>query len=190
MGKLYEITGLDAAGKGVQCQLLKEYFARKGQVQLLKYPNPNSKIGELIYKALQEGNFNNYMMQGFQTLCRLEDQTKIIFLLRNGYNVVCDRYIVDSLVYGSCDQVDYNWIFDINSHLVQPDISIYIDITVDESFKRRAGRRDFYESDYDFMTKIRHTYLQEFKKMPQGYIVDGMQPVIDVYRDIIRLIEC
>ena len=189
MGKLLSITGIDGSGKTTQVQLLKEYLSKKKQTYLLKFPNKESEMGRLIYKQLEDPNHDPYFMQGAQTLCRLENQTKIIFLLNSGYDIICDRYIVDSVVYGSCAGVNADWIVDINSHLVQPDIDIYIDIPVEESFKRREVRRDSYESNFEFLQKVRDLYRYEFSKQGNRYIIDGIQSVEDIQKQIRYLIE-
>ena len=44
--------------------------------------------------------------------------------------------------------------------LPQADVNILIDISVEESFKRRPERRDRYEVDADYMQKVRNGYLR------------------------------
>ncbi len=189
MGKLIQITGIDSSGKETQAKMLSDYLKKKGQTMLMSFPDYTTNIGKEIKEMLQQPKIKHHLLQGLMTVNRQEKQTEIIQLLRSGYNVVCDRYIVDCLVYGEVSGVNYNWLFDINSHFVQPDISILVNITVDESFKRRPKREDSYEKDYHFLNEVRSKYLDHFRNLHNGYILNGMQPPLQIHKEIIRLIE-
>ena len=117
------------------------------------------------------------------------------------------------LVYGGLDGLDVQWIEKTNASLPQPDVWIYLDIPIEESFKRRPERRDRYESDRAYLEKVREGYLKLFEEKhhlghscPCGgegfanhkcpgcgscgrwYVVDGMGSIEEVHQRIMAVL--
>lgn len=119
---------------------------------------------------------------------------------RHSYHLgVFDRYILDAIAYGQIDGLDRDWLVHVHRALPQPSIAIVIDITVEESMRRRPERRDYYEKDGAKLEKVRAKYLEEAElgkrlvhpdlSVESRHVVNGMQPVEAVTADIMQLIE-
>lgn len=183
------VESIDAGGKQTQTKLLAEYL----EGVRIAFPCYETPVGQAIFNNLTDHwkatdkLENAYVLQCMMTANRLELVTKIEFYQKSGVSIVFDRYVISALVYGKLDGLPVEWIERIQAQLPQPDINILIDITVEESFKRRPERRDRYESDKEFLYKVRQEYLNLFKE--RGYhIVDGIGTVEEVHERILRLI--
>lgn len=180
-----------------------------------KFPNYDNVTGRAILSHLEskwrclefdeEGDdvYDKYhdamSFQCIQTANRVETLPNRMFDSMSPLSkvVVTDRYSASAMAYGSMDGLDIDWIEKINSVLPSPDIYFLIDISVDESIDRRPGRRDRYESDIEYLQKVRQTYLAIFEertgphrtKGSRWVIINGQQPESDVFADIIAELE-
>jgi thymidylate kinase len=109
--------------------------------------------------------------------------------------LVLDRYVLSAFVYGQVDGLDLGWLETTHDVLPQADITFYLDVSVEESVRRRPDRRDYYEKNLEKLGKVRDRYLKEIAERGEGsqrtfYKVDGMQPV-DVITEYIveRIVE-
>jgi dTMP kinase len=111
--------------------------------------------------------------------------------LAQGNWVVCDRFVDATYAYQGAgrgiatkhiDQLT-NWLL---PNLI-PDLTLLLDLSVDESFKRISGKRKdrFEVEDHAFFTKIREAYLDRAKNEPKRFtIIDAKQPHEAVAADI------
>ena len=79
--------------------------------------------------------------------------------LEQGRHVVCDRYLLSSLAYQGTE-VEPEWILEINRFAPRPDVTIFLDLDVDEAMNRmRRSRwtRDVYENR-DLQLAVRDRY--------------------------------
>lgn len=139
------------------------------------------------------------VFQCLQTVNRFELLPVINAYLEAGRPLVFDRYTASAMVYGTLDGLDPDWIELINMSLPQPDVWIYLDIPIEESFKRRPERRDRYESDRAYLEKVREGYLRLFREKAIGqikteyahgwYIVNGLGTVEEVHERILGVIK-
>lgn len=197
------IEGGDAAAKRTQSLLLAE---RLGAVRF-SFPDYTTPMGEVILGHLKQKWYcardseeKKYGGDGVTAPCdaavfqacmvvnRLEVLPAIKQALAAGQSVVFDRYYASALVYGGLDGLDEEWISKIQSPMPEPDLFILLDISVEESVKRRPERRDRYEEDLSFMERVRERYLQLFAaKAAAGLpwqIVDGTGTVEDVHKRV------
>jgi thymidylate kinase len=104
--------------------------------------------------------------------------------------LICDRYSPSGIAYGVADGLDYEFLKKIHQALPVPTHSFYLDITVEESFRRRPKRDDQYEADTARLTKAREVYLRYFQEGGRSFhILDGKRPAGDITREIVSIIE-
>lgn len=184
---IVSIEGLDASGKDLQCSLL----IKKIEAELIKFPDYSTTIGRVILDFLNNENLmderNAWTFQGLQFINRAEWATKINDLKLQNKNIVFNRYSLSSVAYGQSSGVDADWIKNINKLLPQPDVTFYLDITVEESLKRRPNRRDSYELNTIFLEKVRQSYLTLCDSGMAVYI-NGMQSPEAVHNEILNQI--
>jgi dTMP kinase len=108
--------------------------------------------------------------------------------------LILDRYYGSGLVYGSVDGLSDEFLNEIHLSLPRPDLWVYVDISPEESFRRRLVRDDKYESDFNFLKKVRKRYAEwvvatNGKEDPSIFTVNGQQSVEDVRAEILNVID-
>jgi dTMP kinase len=79
--------------------------------------------------------------------------------------VLCDRFDASSVAFQSggrgLDRAEIDWLNNFATKKIRPDLYVLLDITVEESEKRRAHREaDRFEREaHDFHERVRKTYL-------------------------------
>lgn len=108
--------------------------------------------------------------------------------------LVLDRYYMSGIVYSQVDGLDRGWLEDIHEVLPRADLFCLLDVDVEEGFKRRPERLDYYEKNKDKQLKVREVYLTEFLRRggsePDTYhILDGMEPAATITQRIFELVK-
>ena len=97
--------------------------------------------------------------------------------LRNGKIVICDRYADSTMAYQSYGRgLDLEMVRTINQVAIQrlkPDLTVLLDISIEEGFARKRGsRRDrFEQEDVPFHQRVRQGYLELSADDPQRWLV-------------------
>lgn len=210
MGIFISIEGLDASGKHTQTEKLKTYFEKQTGKNVVKFDFPKyaSITGEMIkghltgdWRAEMTDNYNlvfrdhsptyaldvgTYLFQCCQITNRLECLPDQIWNQAVGDVFIADRYNASAYAYGKAFGLDLDWLFKIHKHLPQPDLNVFLDITVEESFARRPERRDNYEKNATMLNDVRNCYIDIFKQLGSSYaIIDAAGSVDDVFSKIL-----
>ncbi len=196
---LLSIEGIDASGKATQTEKLRKYISNLNlKVEKLNFPKYDSITGKLI-KDYLSGNTkissNNilneaYLFQCTQIVNRLECLPKDIWTADSDTIYISDRYNTSAIAYGLASNLDFEWLYKAQEHLPTPKFNVFIDIPVEESFRRRPDRRDQYEKNKDLLIKVRQSYLEIFNRMSEGhFIVDGMKSEEEVFQNILKIID-
>lgn len=196
---LYAIEGIDASGKKTQAEMLA---AKLGpQASYWAFPQYRTRSGRIIGQLLRreievtsdDPLVTATVLQAMFTLNRYE-ALELLDMHRSKLEIdlILDRYLTSGLVYGQADGLPLRWLLDIHSGLPPADLWIFIDIPIEESFRRRPERRDKYEKDSALLTKVDALYrtLFSFPCLPGKWAtVDGMGSVEDVHARIMREVE-
>jgi dTMP kinase len=165
-GILIQVEGTDKAGKQTQTEWLAKMLAIDGYtVSLIPFPQYDTPAGKLIYDFLHgylpfSPADQPHLTQAIYTINRYECQQRIERALTEGKIVICDRYIGSSIAYGMGDGLPLDWILQISHSLVQPDITVILEIS-DEEYARRCNNYsvlDHYESKLEYIRKARVLY--------------------------------
>jgi len=181
----------DGSGKGTQAQIL----AKQLDAIVISFPNYQTESGKHIKDYLQKlwragyslnpkgpydtqfGTLNAYLLQSLMTTNRLEAVDTINNYVSNGNTVILDRYYGSAIVYGQVDGLPKGWLETVHKTLPEPDLWLFIDTPVEDSFKRRPIRRDAYEADRVFLDKVHQKYVELFnekrKDNKSWAIIDG-----------------
>lgn len=183
-GLLIAVEGVDKSGKETQVDELAKQFIMDGQeVITIDFPSDDSVTGQAI-RAILEGYHpldrreNAVELQALFAINRYEQQTRIETALMQGKVVICDRYIASGLVYGMNAGVDSQWLYDIHHSLVQPDITVLLDIDRD-TYLTRCGNYDeldSFEQDTAFIDSAMKLYAQ-LAEQNEWVMLDGKLPV-------------
>ena len=170
-GLFITFEGIDGCGKTTQIELLREFLDSKGIANTVIREPGGTEVGEKIRQLLLDKK--NSDMTSLTELLLFEAaraqivEEKIKPALDDGICVICDRFYDSSLAYqGVARGMGTDIVKMLNNVAVagvDPDITFFLDISVEESIARRKSRGD--ESDRiesagdSFIEKVRQGYL-------------------------------
>ncbi len=191
-GKFIVIEGLDGSGASTQVAMLSEYLASKGYKVLITKEPTNNLVGGLIRGQLtHEWKSNPECLQLLFAADRSHHLEKeIIPALEKGFIVISDRYMYSSLAFGSID-CDIEWLENINSKFLKPDVSVILNVPPEVSVERIAHSRAGFElfEDKTKLEKVRAAFDKLSKEQKDIIVIDGTLPVNKVSMAIVREVQ-
>jgi len=194
--------GIDFCGKSTQVDFLKTYLKQTGKkVKLIREPGGtliSERVREILLDKNNSGMVNETELLLFSASRAQLVQEIIIPYLKDGYYVISDRFY-DSLTayqgYGRGMSLDF--IDQLNKFVAKnavPDITFFIDVTLEEVSKRKA-RLQLFEPDRiessknDFYSKVRDGFIEISKKEKRFITIDGSLDVREIHSIIVKEIE-
>ena len=174
------IEGLDGCGKTTQAKLLVKKLWKSHNAVYTAEPS-RGKIGAFIRKSYLYGEkrLSSTVEALLFAADRLEHvENEVLLALRQGRQVVCDRYVYSSLAYQGAAGLSLQWIEKVNEHALCPDLAIFIDVDPNIVMERLKPRRSVMET-LETQQKVRDIYLKFVKKGELARI-DGDKPKKDV----------
>jgi dTMP kinase len=182
------IEGLDGSGKTTQANLLANRLSHNHSVVLTAEPS-RGKIGTFIRDGcLYEDKRLPVEAEALLFAAdRVEHMQKELNpALNEGKLVICDRYIYSSLAYQGSAGLSLDWIKTINSRALQPDFSIFIDVTPERVLERLKRRKSVMET-LGTQQKVREIYLK-YVKNGELILVNGDKPRNVVSDELFRVV--
>jgi dTMP kinase len=178
------VEGLDGSGKTTQAKLLTEKLCEKYIAVYTAEPS-RGKIGAFIRDScLYEGKRLPTEAEALLFAAdRIEHvQNEVAPALDEGKIVICDRYVYSSLAYQGNAGLSLAWIKTINARALQPDFSIFIDVSPERVLERLQRKKSVMET-LEIQQKVREVYL---KFVDEGELIriDGDKP-IDAVADVL-----
>lgn len=196
--KFIAFEGIDGAGKSTLIKLLNEkLIQQKIETHITAEPTKNH-IGKIIRQILSgEKEGDERTIASLFLADRIDHLTHseygIMQYLSAGVNVITDRYYLSSYAY-HVPHVSLDWVMEANSicaKVKRPDITFFIDISVDESMNRitnsRAGLEIF--ETRERITQVRQNYFDAIERVKDEeniVVVNGEQEVEMVFDEIIK----
>jgi dTMP kinase len=152
-GRLFVVEGIDGSGKTTQLALLGKWLTASGHRVFVTEWNSS----ELVKVATKAGKKKNALTPMTFSLLHATDFAdrllyKIIPPLKAGMIVLADRYAFTAFARDAARGVDRQWVRDLYSFAVRPDLAVYFRVTIDVSLDRLLARRvklKFYEAGMD-----------------------------------------
>ncbi|MBK8480534.1 MAG: dTMP kinase [Proteobacteria bacterium] len=153
-GRLVALEGIDGSGTTTQTRLLVDALARRSgpQRRAAGTCEPSrGPLGRLLREALTaRPSLDPGAMALVFAADRLDHWTREIApLLREGVDVVTDRYVYSSLAYQSVFLPE-SWVFAINARAPEPCLTIYLQLDstlAAQRRQRRGGVVELYETE-------------------------------------------
>ena len=163
------LEGSEGAGKSTLIKHLKKYFLdRKIEFIFTKEPGATDEGAKFRKLLLDKSVELDPLSETFLILAdRLEHVRKIINpALEENKNVLSDRYLDSTYAYqGAGRKINKDELDKLIKPLKfpVPDLTIYLDLPVEEGLRRAKGRDRldrFEEEELDFFERIRNSYLK------------------------------
>ena len=197
------IEGADGAGTTTQSKLLADHFRAQGREVVLTFEPTLSHVGQVARQAVTAmEDIDERSVALLFAADRIEHCERVIRpALARGAFVICDRYVMSSLVYqtlslfGSPEaEGRFDWICQINSEAIRPDLTILLDVTPEVCLERiheRGGEVDEIET-LENISMLRELYseaydLTYFSRRMHAISSDGDQE--DVFGHILNALE-
>ncbi len=190
---LIVFEGIDGSGKSTQAKRLLRYLKR--------YVDSGAKYTKEPTHQIPKGNEIRKVLMGDAQMDPLELQKLyvedrdwhlhyvIIPELGQGHTVICDRYFLSTVAYGSIDS-DIDTLIEMNQeieHFFLPDLTIVIDIDPKEGLKRRESdsELDIFEKE-EKTSKVRAAYKRLARRFDDVIVINGARSEDEVFEDVLR----
>ncbi len=186
IGKLIVIEGTDCSGKETQSKLLlKKLKANNIKVELFSFPKYDTATGKIVAGPIlgkdsvcdgyfEEGasNVNPYVFSLYLAADRKYNIESINNLLKNGTNVILDRYTYSNMALqgaklkNDLERINFfKWIEKLEFELLElpkSDINIFLHMPTLYTTKlanKRGEKADQNEKDIEYQSKVEDTYF-------------------------------
>ena len=186
-GLLIAFEGVDKSGKDTQVdELAKRLILEGHEVITIDFPAYDTPSGQAIRAILDDVHplnpvSNPHEVQALYFINRYEQQHRIEVALMQGKVVICNRYIYSGVVYGVSTGVDPQWCLDAQHSLVQPDITIVLDIDYEEYVSRCDSYEslDAFERNEQAIKSAMELYYQ-FAEENEWVLLDGKGDIDEI----------
>ena len=196
-GKLITFEGGEGAGKSTQVSILVDRLLRAGRHAIATREPGGSPVAEDIRETLLSGKVKQFGPFAEALLFSIARQdhieTVIGDALARGQWVVCDRFLDSTRAYqgatGGVPAPVISALERLTLHGVMPNLTIVLDIPVEEGLARMARRRgapDRFESqDIAQHERIRKAFLDIAEEEPgRCVVIDARKPEALVAEDV------
>ena len=192
-GKFITVEGIDGCGKTTQAEFIVDGLAEAGlPAKLVREPG-GDPISESIRKLLlhAEESMSDRAEALLMIASRAQLTDKVILpQIINGSWVVADRYADSTLAYqGGGRGLSVQSLDSINqfgTYTLKPDLTFFIDISIDVANSRMRVERDRIEKEgNEFQQRVREQYLKLHEDEPHRFVlINGEQSIEDVRNEI------
>jgi len=153
------LDGIDGSGKTVHSKVLCEQLRNLKYDAVYTTEPSNSPIGQFIeQKLLRENKVAPQIEALLFAADRFHHLTfEVIPMLDANKIVVSDRYVYASLAYQGAQELDLDWIKNINYFAIKPDLALYLDVPAERGLARKKGRSTLEVLELE--KKVRQQYL-------------------------------
>ena len=181
-GKLFVVEGIDGSGKTTQIGLLAKWLSAAGRPVVLTEWNSSA----LVKAATKAGKKKNALTPMTFSLLHATDFAdrllyNIIPPLKAGMIVLADRYAYTAFARDTARGVDRQWVRELYSFAVKPDLAVYVRVPIEVSTDRLLARRvklKFYEAGMDMGWS---TNLVDSFRLFQGKVLDEYDRLTDEF---------
>ncbi len=206
MSLFITFEGPDGSGKSTQINLVAAHLTRLGYEVLCTREPGGTAIGDQIRQVLHDIH-NTEMSARAEILlysasrAQLVEQVILPHLAQGGM-VLCDRYADSTYAYqGYGRQLDFETLRLITKFATQglkPDLTIYLDVPVEEGLRRKSAANVSGEGEWNrmdqleiaFHQRVRAGYLEMAQNEPGRWlIVDASAPMDEINQVICQRLE-
>jgi dTMP kinase len=195
------LDGPDGTGKSTQCRLLADWLRGRGREVTTCIDPGGTAVGALLRDLLLHNR--DEMAPWCEALLFMASRAQLVRevirpALDAGHVVVSDRYLLSTVVYqGHAGGLDPRQVWEVGRIAVgglEPDLTLVLDLPVEQSVARRARPADHFESrPADYQARVREGFRAEAGLRPDRIrVLDASPPVVVVQeairREVARLV--
>lgn len=198
-GAFIVFEGLDGAGTTTQAERLAQWLRHQGvSAELTKEPS-NGPVGAALRQAI-EGRVK--MDPVALSLAFAADRVDHLMNEYNGVDrmlaagrwVVCDRYVLSSLAYQANDRVGHDWLLEINTYAIEPDMTIFLDadpeVCVDRIAARSSTTELFHHGDHLLVARRNYQQVEVDRRFLGTFeVVDANEGIDEVFERVRAVVE-
>ncbi len=179
--------GLDASGKSTLINKVREELRAQQQATLFLRDPGSTELGEKLRNLILSTDIEAPVPRAetlmYQAARVQMVEKNILPALKNKEWVLCDRFYSSTVAFQAfargLDLQDIEHLNHFVAHDCEPDLFVFLDITVDESEKRKANRAKDLGVEQDrmekenvgFQSKVREGYLHQANNDPKRWLV-------------------
>ncbi len=197
-GLFITFEGADGCGKTTQIELLDKYLREKGFDTLLTREPGAKGLGVKLREILL--NYDGEVSPVAESFLFLADRAQHVDCiikpaLKEGKIILCDRHTDSTVAYQgygrNLDLDRINYLNNIATIGLKPDLTIVFDIDVETSMLRVGKNKDRMESaGVEFFNRVREGYLDIAKKEPQRVrVINSSDTIENIHKKVIELVE-
>jgi len=197
-GLLVTLEGIDGCGKSTQVELLRNRMSQKGIDHIMVREPGGTAVGESTREILLNNNYSpSLQAEIFLYMAARSELTDQVIgpALKSGQLVLCDRFTDSTLAYqgfgGGADLEMIRNLSSIATGGVVPDLTILLDLPVEDAVGRRGTSADRMESkDIRFHQRVRSGYLEiAYNEPGRIKIVNALSAVEELGDIIWKMVE-
>ncbi|KAF5355506.1 hypothetical protein D9758_006348 [Tetrapyrgos nigripes] len=190
-GAFIVIEGLDRSGKTTQTAALYEQLKEVGKVaKLLKFPDRTTAIGKMIDAYLRsQSDLDDRAIHLLFSANRWELASEIEKDLKEGINILCDRYAFSGIAFSASKGLPYEWCRAPDISLPSPDLVLFLDISPEKAKERGGYGEERYEKE-EMQKKVREIFKRIGEEMnvatagAKWVVIDAGRDCEDVAKDV------
>jgi dTMP kinase len=181
------LEGIDGSGTTTQAQAISSTLRARGLDVVETRQPTNSPIGKHLRASLRaesEAVSDRFALALLFAADRLDHVAREITpALERGAWIVCDRYVLSSLVYQSLD-CPLNWVAAINAKARRADLTVLLDLPAKTAIKRVESRQSEGEKESEIFD---HLPIQT--KLAKRYrdLIDAESEFVDLIGPTVRV---
>lgn len=194
-GPFLSLDGPDGTGKTTQCRLLAESLRGRGYAVTQCVDPGGTAAGDVIRGLVLDRR--QAISLPCETLLFMASRAQLLSevirpALEKGGIIVSDRFSLATVVYqgyaGGLDLALLREVGRLATQGVEPDLTVVLDMPVEEAFARKHLPPDRLESrDVTFHHKVREGFLAEARLRPDRVrVVDARLSVQEVHRQVLK----
>ncbi len=191
-GRFIVLEGPDGSGTTTHSRLLASGLEAMGHDVLLTAEPTDGPIGRFIRGQLKATDVPS--PSALQLLFCADRASHIESVIKPaldaGKTVVCDRYVISTLVYGEALGLDPEWLLTVNTPFIEPDL-LFIALPQFDVCMERIGRReqlDVFEN-LSFQRKVYDLYQRIGEEDQSVKMIDTGQSMEEVSAEILGFAE-
>lgn len=191
-GKFIVLEGPDGSGTTTHSKLLAETLRKAGEDVLLTAEPTDSTIGKFIREELKSKSVESpSALQLLFCADRAWHIEKVIKpALAAGKVVISDRYVISTLVYGEALGLDPDWLLQVNTPFLEPDVLIFAMPPLHVCLERIKKRKqlDVFENTR-FQKKIYDLYEKAGADDKSAYVIDTSGTVDEAASQVLNAVK-